>query len=98
MILSLETSYQMNYIFSFFYSSIIEVTEEPTKPTLVQRELECLNDEIIKNLLDEDLLVKPAGTRSSMPTVSSPGSGTPTYASSEEDANFTGTYYNGAML
>ena len=84
-------------------SSIIEVTEEPTKPSAVQQELECLNEDIIKNLLDEDHL-KPSNSTSSMPTISS-GAGSrsvsgeiPTYASSEEDSSFTGTYYNGSML
>eukprot|EP00111_Clytia_hemisphaerica_P006980 TCONS_00020236-protein len=91
-------------------SSIAEVIEDPVKPTLIQQELECLNEEIIKNLLDEqdDILLKSSSSSTNstaslgVPSASTASSqrslnDTPTYGSSDGEA-FTGTFYNGSMI
>ena len=103
----------LSLIFSFLfpYSSIAEVIEEPVKPTLIQQELECLNEEIIKNLLDEQdeiLLKSPSSSTNSttslgLPTASTASSqrslnDTPTYDGSSDGEAFTGTFYNGSMM
>lgn len=54
----------MSLFFLFF--STLTVVEESIQPSQIQREVECLNDDLFKNLLDDDL-GKPAAMPASIP-------------------------------
>jgi len=75
------------------------VVEERVQSSQVQKEVECLNEDILKNLIDEELVKPPANELRRMPITSQSAQlsnqSTSTIDSSD-DGVLTETYYNGS--